>query len=482
MASLRLPVLTGIGHLDAVPGTIEEAASDHHARPTVAFTTLGCKVNYSETEGLMGRFRASGFQIVSDDAPADVYVVNTCTVTSIADRKSRQAVRQAQRANPLGLVVATGCYVSVARRELADLFPGNVLLVHNKLKDGLVDTVLQELLARGSCTHLATSNAAMADDDGAPSETAGPLLPAALALDGGRTRAVLKVQDGCNAGCAFCIIPRARGGPRSVPIDEAVAAACTLEAQGYREIVLAGILLGSYGQDLPGGPDLGTLLTRILAETRSLRIRISSIEPQDVVPDWFQLWNDPRMCRHLHLPLQSGSATILRSMRRKYTPEEYEDLVVQARRRIPDLALTADVMVGFPGEDTALFEESRAFIQKLQFAGLHVFKYSARRGTPARTYEGQVDEQDKNERSIILRQIAADGERAFHQAHVGAVGQVLWESQQDGVWHGLTDNYLQARMVADPDAPVRANTVTECRFTGADGSTILAVPLKADSR
>ena len=448
------------------------------AAPTVAFTTLGCKVNYSETEGLMGRFRARGFRLVPDDTPADVYVVNTCTVTGIADRKSRQAVRQAMRANPLGLVVATGCYVSVAGPELATLFPGNVMLVHNKHKDSLVDAVEQELLARGSCTSLAGAvDGAEEGHDNLAGPPAAPLLPAALALDGGRTRAVLKVQDGCNAGCAFCIIPRARGGPRSVPLAAAVEAARTLEAQGYREIVLAGILLGSYGQDLPGWPDLGTLLSRILAETRHLRLRISSIEPQDLRPDWLALWADTRLCRHLHLPLQSGSAATLAAMRRKYTPEDYATLVETARRAIPGLAVTADVMVGFPGEDEAQFAESVAFMRRIDFAGLHVFKYSARRGTPARRAPDQVDERVKNERSAVLRALGEEGTRAFHAAHTGATAGVLWERWEDGVWRGLTDNYLQARL-ADPTGSLAlANTVMSCRLGRAEGATLHAEPL-----
>jgi threonylcarbamoyladenosine tRNA methylthiotransferase MtaB len=354
------------------------------------------------------------------------------------------------------------------------------MLVHNKHKDSLVAAVEQELLARGSCTHLAAAAAANPDGDESAPPDGGPqtpLLPAALALDGGRTRAVLKVQDGCNAGCSFCIIPRARGGPRSVPLEEAVAAARALEAQGYREIVLAGILLGSYGGDLAGHPDLGTLLARILAATRSLRLRISSIEPQDLAPAWFDLWRDERMCRHLHLPLQSGSATTLRAMRRKYGPDAYASLVAEARRRIPGLAVTADVMVGFPGEVETLFAESAAFIRRIGFAGLHVFKYSPRAGTPARRYPDQVDEVVKQERSACLRALAAEGARAFHKAHEGTAAAVLWQDEENGIWRGLTDNYLQVRLAAAGGQAELANTLMACRLVRAEGATLWAAPL-----
>src|SRR5205807_8855525 len=305
------------------------------AAPAVAFATLGCKVNYSESEALARQFLARGYHIVPFEETADVYVVNTCTVTHVADRKSRGEIRAAARRNPAALVAATGCYVSIANHGLEDVLPGNVLIVTNAAKDRLVEVVERERATRTSCTSLALETDAPASPPPAAQgpatrvaarpgrssalpvplapSTLVPLRAAAAPAALGRTRANLKVQDGCNAGCAFCIIPRARGGPRSVPLAEAVAAARRLEEWGYREIVVSGVLLGSYGRDLPDAPCLRDLLAGLLEGTREARIRVSSVEPQDVDRDLFALWRNPRLCRHLHLPLQSGSTAILQA-------------------------------------------------------------------------------------------------------------------------------------------------------------------------
>jgi threonylcarbamoyladenosine tRNA methylthiotransferase MtaB len=419
-------------------------------RLRVAFSSLGCKVNSSETESFISGFLARGYQIVPFEDEADVYVVNTCTVTSVADRKSRQEIRQAGRANPLALVAATGCYVSVANRELGNLLPGNLLVVHNREKDRLVERVEEELAFRQSCTGTSMRPAQRplpAGRGGAPA----PLLPVAVGADQQRTRATLKVQDGCNAGCTFCIIPRARGGPRSVPLAEAVQAARALELHGYHEIVLTGVLLGSYGRDLPGEPNLASLIKAILTQTAHLRIRISSIEPQDLDPAWFGLWADRRLCRHLHIPLQSGSDGILRAMRRHYCVAEYADLVDRARTAIPDLAVTTDLLVGFPGEDEARFDETITFLRHVAFAGMHVFRYSARPGTPAARMPDQLAQTMKAERSERVREMAREGSEQFHRRFIGTTQEVLWEHATGDIWHGLTDNYLHvsARSQAD---------------------------------
>ena len=268
------------------------------------------------------------------------------------------------------------------------------------------------------------------------------LLPVAIGADHQRTRATLKVQDGCNAGCTFCIIPRARGGPRSVPLQDAVTAARKLEASGYREIVLTGVLLGSYGRDLLGQPTLATLIEKILSETQGLRVRISSIEPQDLRPEWFRLWGDRRLCRHLHLPLQSGSEAIIAAMRRQYSVAYYEQLVEQARATIPDVAVTTDLLVGFPGETDEHFRDTVSFVETLDFAGMHVFRYSARPGTPAARMPGQVPESEKVARSQEIRSIAEAGQARFSRRFSGTTQDVLWEREVEGVWHGLTDNHL----------------------------------------
>jgi threonylcarbamoyladenosine tRNA methylthiotransferase MtaB len=450
------------------------------AAPAVAFATLGCKVNYSESEALARQFLARGYHIVPFEEAADVYVVNTCTVTHVADRKSRGEIRAAARRNPAALVAATGCYVSIANHGLEDVLPGNVLIVTNAEKDRLVEIVERARAARTSCTSLALEMDAPAEaapgpatrvaarPDGssalpvplAPS-TLAPLRAAATPAALGRTRANLKVQDGCNAGCAFCIIPRARGGPRSVPLAEAVAAARHLEAWGYREIVVSGVLLGSYGRDLPDAPRLRDLLQGILEGTREARIRVSSVEPQDVDRDLFALWRHPRLCRHLHLPLQSGSTTILQAMRRKYSGEWYAELVQSAVADISGVAITIDIMAGFPGEDARLFDESYRLVAALPLAGMHVFRYSPRRGTAAARFPNQVPEPEKDRRSALLRALAARQSERFRRRHLGTTLPVLWEEQHDGLWSGLTDNYVR---VYSRDEHISANTITPARL------------------
>ena len=450
---------------------------DLPATPTVAFSTLGCKVNYAEAETLGRQFVARGYRIVPFDQPADVYVVNTCTVTHVADRKSRGEIRAAARRNPAALVAATGCYVSIANHSLEGVLPGNVVIVSNAEKDRLVDLVERARDTPASCTGLALEPASehrtsasprppapVVARDGGVSSLPLPLAPSTLlplhasaapaAL--GRTRANLKVQDGCNAGCAFCIIPRARGGPRSVPLDEAVSAARRLEEWGYREIVISGVLLGSYGRDLPESPRLRDLLAGILAGTREARVRISSVEPQDVDRDLFTLWENPRLCRHLHLPLQSGSSAILRAMRRKYDAAWYADLVHDAVAAIPGIAITIDIMVGFPGEDERLFADSYRLVESLPLAGMHVFPYSPRRGTAASRLPGQVADADKHRRGALMRDLARCHAERFHQTHLGATLPVLWEEQRDGLWTGLSDNYIR---VYSRDRGIAANTI-----------------------
>jgi threonylcarbamoyladenosine tRNA methylthiotransferase MtaB len=453
------------------------------AAPAVAFATLGCKVNYSESEALARQFLARGYHIVPFEEAADVYVVNTCTVTHVADRKSRGEIRAAARRNPAALVAATGCYVSIANHGLEGVLPGNVLIVTNAEKDRLVEVVERARAARTSCTSLALETDAPASPPRpapgpatrgaarpggssalpvplAPS-TLEPLRAAATPAALGRTRANLKVQDGCNAGCAFCIIPRARGGPRSVPLAEAVMAARRLEEWGYREIVVSGVLLGSYGRDLPDAPRLRDLLEGLLEGTREARIRVSSVEPQDVDRDLFALWRHPRLCRHLHLPLQSGSTAILQAMRRKYSAEWYAQLVQSAVADIPGVAITIDIMVGFPGEDERLFEESYRLVEVLPLAGMHVFTYSPRRGTAAARFPNQVPEPEKDRRSALLRALAARQSERFRRRHLGATRPVLWEEQHDGLWSGLTDNYVR---VYSRDAHISANTITPTRL------------------
>jgi threonylcarbamoyladenosine tRNA methylthiotransferase MtaB len=343
--------------------------------PRVAFSTLGCKVNQSETDLLARQFAAAGYACVKFDDPADVYVVNTCTVTHVADKKSRQVLSQARRLNPEALVVATGCYASIVGDALAG--PGT-MVVRNRDKNHLL-AAIEGRLGRTN------------------SDGVSPADPEKyLDVSGGRerSRAMVKAQDGCDSHCAYCIIPRARGRSRSVAPEQVIRRVEALVRAGHAEVVITGVDLGSYGEDRESYPDLGGLLRQVLDETEVRRVRVSSLEPGDFREDWLQLWADSRLCRHLHVPLQSGSAAVLERMGRRYSPQQFSEMVT-ACRSVPDMTITTDVMVGFPGESGDEFAEGYQFIRQIAFDGMHVFKYSRRSGTPAARFSNQVEEDVK---------------------------------------------------------------------------------------
>jgi threonylcarbamoyladenosine tRNA methylthiotransferase MtaB len=392
--------------------------------PRIAFTTLGCKVNQSETDLLARQFVAAGYRCVEFSEDADVYVVNTCTVTHTADKKSRQMVSQARRANREALVVATGCYASIVGNQLAD---DRTLVIRNRDKDRVV------ALVDGRLRRVTPDSPSFSE------------IEKYIEVSGGqeRTRAMVKAQDGCDSHCAYCIIPRARGRSRSVPAREIVRRVQALVDEGHGEIVITGVDLGSYGEDSPTLPDLGGLLEVILDETHVQRVRISSIEPGDFDPSWLRLWNDQRMCRHLHVPLQAGSDAVLRRMERRYSPEEYAHMVDTCRSMAPGITITTDVMVGFPGESDLEFEDGYRFILSIGFDGMHVFRYSQRAGTRAAHLEGQVREQEKARRSALLRAEGVAGVQRLVARHSGAVMDVAWESERDGIWRGLTDTNVR---------------------------------------
>jgi threonylcarbamoyladenosine tRNA methylthiotransferase MtaB len=423
----------------------------------VAFTTLGCKVNQSETDLLARKFAAAGYACVPFDAIADVYVVNTCTVTHVADRKSRQLISHARRMNQNALVVATGCYASIVGDALAD---DGTLVVRNRDKERLLD------LVDGKLQRATTELPYFADAE------------KYLEVGGGqdRSRAMVKVQDGCDSHCTYCIIPRARGRSRSVHPDDVVRRVDSLVHEGHAEIVITGVDLGSYGED-GDFLDLGGLLTRILKETDVPRIRVSSLEPGDFKEAWLDLWQDPRLCRHLHVPLQAGSATVLEGMERTYSPHQFAQMVTACRRSIPDVTITTDVMVGFPGESDRDFDEGYHFICDINFDGMHVFKYSRRSGTRAARMPDQVDEEVKQERSAILRHEAAAGVHRLLERHRGVEASVAWERDTDGVWRGLTDTNV--RVYGTP-ARVSSANLSRLRLTSAFRDGLWAEPLQAE--
>ena len=385
----------------------------------VALESLGCKLNQAEMEALADRLAGRGHELTRSAAEADVYVLNTCTVTHIADRKSRQALRAARRANLQARIIATGCYARRAPGDLARL--------------GVVDVI--------------TGNA---EDDEvvAAIEGSGHVRTTGRTSDGprgwSRTRSLVKIQEGCGDFCSFCVVPQTRGPSRSRMPDDILAEVKDKAVRGHKEVVLTGTKLGDYRWNGHGSAGLPELVRRILAGTKVERLRLSSLQPADLTPDFLKVWQDGRLCPHLHLPLQSGSDTILRLMHRPYSLAEYESAVGEAREAIPDLSITTDMLVGFPGEGDSEFEESYRFCESMGFAGIHVFPYSKRPGTPAATMPGQVDEKVKKQRSARMMALGKRSAGRFRSQFLGRTMPVLWEDiSTDGLWSGRTANYLR---------------------------------------
>ncbi len=392
--------------------TVEEGRS---GLGRVALQTLGCKLNQAETESLARQFLEAGYQVVAPDQAADVYLLNTCTVTHIADRKCRNMLRLAHRRNPEALIVATGCYAERAAAEVSGI-EGVGLVVGNRDKESLVDIIRDRRNGQGSCGVGDTAEVS-------------PF----------RTRAMVKIQEGCSQPCSYCIVPRVRGREQSRPQDDVMAEVKTRVAEGYKEVVLTGTRIGRYEHD--GG--LQGLVERILKECEVQRLRLSSLEPCDLTPGLLSLWRDRRLCPHIHMPLQSGCDSVLRRMGRVYTTADYEHAAALAREAIRDLSLTSDIMVGFPGESEQEFGESYRFCERMGFAAMHVFPYSARPGTKAARMSDKVGDSEKKRRCQLMLELAHRSSRSFRERFLGQSLNVLWEGNKDGIWLGLTDNYLR---------------------------------------
>lgn len=378
---------------------------------TALVGSLGCKLNQAESEDLARQLAAAGFSIVHDPQQADLCVLLTCTVTHIADRKARQRLRWLRRRNPAACIVAAGCYARRAPQEIERLGIG-----------ALVDCAGEQLREVMQATR---------------GDAAGVTGPG----EGGfRTRAMVKVQEGCDDRCSFCVVPTARGQEHSVPARQVLEAVKERVAEGYREVVLTGTKVGDYSGD--GG--LVGLLRSILDETEVERLRVSSLQPQEISPQLLDLWSDERLCRHFHIALQSGSEAVLRRMRRRYSAAGFARAVREVRRRVPDVAVTTDVLAGFPGESDEEFGEGLSFCESIGFAALHVFPYSARSGTEAAEMPCQVDERKKRERVERLLALSAASAIRFGEGFAGRIMPVLWEGEVGpGLWSGLTGNYLR---------------------------------------
>ncbi|SDK37740.1 tRNA (N(6)-L-threonylcarbamoyladenosine(37)-C(2))-methylthiotransferase MtaB [Natronincola ferrireducens] len=405
----------------------------------VAFHTLGCKVNQYETQAMKELFEGEDYTTVADTEIADVYVINTCTVTSISDKKSRQFIRRVKRNNPDAIIAVVGCYAQTAPDEVLEVEGVNIVIGTND-RNKIVELV-------ENCNHNEKIN--MVDDIMKVKE----FEEMSIGEIKEKTRAFLKIQEGCNQYCSYCIIPYARGPIRSRKKPEIINEIKNLVDSGFKEIVLTGIHVASYGKDLKEKNALIAVLKEVNAITGLERIRLSSLEPTLFTEDFLQeISRLPKICQHFHLSLQSGCDKILNKMNRKYTTGEYREIVKKIRSVYPKVALTTDIIVGFPGETEEDFQTTYSFVKEIGFSSIHVFKYSARKGTPAATYENQVNGSIKHKRSEVLIELGNQLEKNYYQQFVGTTKTVLFEaSSKDRSEHmeGYTDNYLRVLAKGD---------------------------------
>ncbi len=420
----------------------------------VHLTNLGCKLNQAESEALARRFAAAGHRLVPTLEEADLHVVNSCTVTHVAARDSRKAARRGGRLERRVRTVLTGCHVAADPQGAAAL-AGVDLVVPNHEKELLVERV-----------HEAFPEAAVLGAEG-PAPV--PYVPLAF----GNSRALVKIEDGCDMACAFCVIPATRGRQRSRPADEVVREVAALAAGGFAEVVVTGVQISSYRD---GATGLYELVARLLAETEVPRLRLTSIAPWQFDPRLLELFAGGRLCRHVHLSLQSGCDATLKRMRRPYDGRRFAGLVREIRAAVPGVAVTTDVIAGFPGETDGEFERSLELCRRLEFARLHAFPFSVRPGTAAAAMPNQLPDAVKRRRMAALLEVARDGRRRFERGQIGAVTEALWERRREGRWQGTTDNYLRV-VSADGGAASPARGLQPVRIAGASERGLLATPL-----
>jgi threonylcarbamoyladenosine tRNA methylthiotransferase MtaB len=477
---------------------------DHSLPETTTFAvaTLGCKVNQADSEAIGEQMNAAGFSQRDFNEIADIYIVNTCTVTHLGDRSSRQLISQARRRHPSALLVVTGCYAEMNPQAVAAL-PGVDLVIGNQGKESLVEVIREHCKAGGTgvdaqegvgkgitCppgrvprsyntwaspmqrplpvlsldTQHIGSDVSLVEQDPQPDNPSrlspfafhGTATPEVAGdMPAWRTRAQIKVQDGCDNRCTYCIVPYVRGESRSRSIASVVDHVERKARAGFQEIVLTGVHLGDYHPDGDENYDLGDLVATLLRETSISRIRVSSLEPEDFRLEWLELWENPRMCRHLHLPMQSGSDNILRRMARRYKSARYRTIITTAKQLVPGIAISTDIITGFPGETDDDFEQTYQLAAELQFAKMHVFRFSPRQGTAAARMRGQIRDEVKKARSERLLALNEVDGRHFREQFLGQTAQVLIESYKHGYWEGLTDNYLRVELDGLPDTQSR---------------------------
>lgn len=433
----------------------------------IAFYTLGCKVNQADTASMENMFLRSGHQLVSFDGEADVYIINTCVVTNTGQRKSRQTIHRAIRKNPNALIVVTGCYPQTAAEEVKAI-AGVDMIIGNQDRAQIVQLVEERLAHRQTDTldavHKLTASTAFEE------MAAGDITD--------KTRAFLKIQEGCNQFCTYCIIPYARGPLRSRSLESIRTETQRLISAGFKEIVLIGIHLGCYGKENPDGPTLYDAVKTVLDVPGVQRLRLGSLESVEVEPRLLTLMQeDARFCRHLHLPLQSGCDKTLQAMHRPYTTAKFKTLLADIKNRVPDIAITTDVIAGFPGETEADFETTCKFAESCGFSKMHIFPFSARKGTPAEKFAGAVTEAVKKERADILGKIDETMHKAFLQAMVGQNAEVLFEQPAgEDYFEGLTGNYQ--RVFVKSGGLNLGGEILPVKITAFDGEKLLGEIIK----
>jgi len=421
----------------------------------VAITTLGCKTNQFESAAMILQLEAAGYSIVPFSEAADIYIVNSCTVTSRTDAETRRLIRRARRLNPLSRIVATGCYAQVAQGDL-EMMPELDIVLGNREKLE-ISTLLE-------------SNSSRVSDISAGRKSE----PLTLTSFAEHTRAFLQVQNGCNSFCTYCIVPFARGPSQSVPLEEVLEGIRRLADNGYKEVVLTGIHLGAYGLDLIHKTSLTDLIRKIDQEHLIPRLRIGSIEPNEVDDELLNLMAESKIiCPHLHLPLQSGSDTVLKRMGRRYSSQFFRDLVEKIITALPDAFIGADLIAGFPGESDADFEESVKLVEELPFSDLHIFPYSSRKGTKAADMTGHLPPDRIKERAAILRSVAERKKRAFLERMIGKKLDVLVQgyNSKTSICNGLSRNYCMVSFTgeeSDKNQELKVNIVG-CNGDGCAG-------------
>lgn len=433
----------------------------------IAFYTLGCKVNQADTASMENLFLRSGHQLVSFDGEADVYIINTCVVTNTGQRKSRQTIHRAIRKNPNALIVVTGCYPQTAAEEVKAI-AGVDMIIGNQDRAQIVQLVEERLAHRQTDTLDAVHKLTVS--------TAFEEMAAGDITD--KTRAFLKIQEGCNQFCTYCIIPYARGPLRSRSLESIRTETQRLISAGFKEIVLIGIHLGCYGKENPDGPTLYDAVKTVLDVPGVQRLRLGSLESVEVEPRLLTLMQeDARFCRHLHLPLQSGCDKTLQAMHRPYTTAKFKTLLADIKAQVPDIAITTDVIAGFPGETEADFETTCKFAESCGFSKMHIFPFSARKGTPAEKFAGAVTEAVKKERADILGRIDETMHKVFLQAMVGQTAEVLFEQPAgEDYFEGLTGNYQ--RVFVKSGGRNLGGEILPVKITTFDGEKLLGEIIK----